>query len=220
MVDKYLEGIIYKVQPYKETSKLCFVFTRKGIRTLNARGAQKINSEYRVVTQYMNHISFLDQEKSMFSLKKAKLISSFDEIKKDFEKTKFAAFVLELCSKLILGNETHSKIYDALINFFYSRDIRINALRFCIYLIKYLGYGIQINPDGSPVKGFNISLGRIIYAKETEDTDLNIVEVTKLLQLKKTTYDKIVDISETEIQVIKDFLVKYISYHINVQIKT
>ena len=36
-----MEGIIYKIQPYLESSRLLFVYTQQGKMTLLAKGAQK-----------------------------------------------------------------------------------------------------------------------------------------------------------------------------------
>ena len=77
-----MEGIVYKVQSYLESSKLLFTYTPKGKITLIAKGAQKLNSNDRILGQYLNHISFEEMPgKEMYTLKSAKLIHDFAHIK-------------------------------------------------------------------------------------------------------------------------------------------
>ena len=119
-----LNGVIYKTQPYKENSRLLQVFTKLGKVTLNARGSQRINSSDRVIAQYLNEISFeYNTFKSFLSLKSAKLINDFDEIKKDFNKTKTVSLALELIDKVLIDEIYNEKIYELLIETLYSRNL-------------------------------------------------------------------------------------------------
>ena len=57
-------GLIYKTQPYQETNRMLFVYTKKGKKTLIARGSQRLSSELRLISQYLNLIEFYDNGKN------------------------------------------------------------------------------------------------------------------------------------------------------------
>ncbi|MGB0174881.1 MAG: DNA repair protein RecO, partial [Acholeplasmataceae bacterium] len=156
-----MEGIIYKVQPYQESSKLLYVMTPEGKRTLHAKGAQKITSPYRTLTQYLTHISFENSPKMMFTLKDATCINDFKDIKASIPDLKAAAFVLEMFDRLILDQEPHGALYQSLIKFLNHKSYEHNALRIAFHFLYDLGYDISLEPDGRRIKGFNIAQGRL-----------------------------------------------------------
>ncbi|HKL61406.1 MAG TPA: recombination protein O N-terminal domain-containing protein, partial [Acholeplasma sp.] len=69
MIKQISKGLIYKTQDYKESSKLLFIYTKKGKKTLVAKGAKRFNSDQRYLSQYLTLISFVDSDKTMFDLK-------------------------------------------------------------------------------------------------------------------------------------------------------
>lgn len=204
-----LEGVIYKVLDYKESSKLLFVYTKEGKITLNARGSKRINSEYRIIAQYLNKISFESNGKEFQNLIKGKLINDFSEIKKDFNLTKRVNLIFEIISKTIIDNKYHNTIYNLINECLNSNNILISVLSFSLKMLYYLGYGMDLISDGKEVIGFNINLGRVVYKNENYKLDLNLEETVLLLKL---TYNKINDlpnIEEEKIKVISDFIYYY-----------
>lgn len=214
-----MEGIIYKVQPYQETSKLVFVITPEGKKTLIARGAQKISSEYRTLTQYLTHIQFESSPKTMFTLKDAGIINHFDHIKTSINHLKVTAFVLELYDKLIIEEGPIPTLYKKLIDFLYKPAFELNSIRIAFLFLYELGYDVSLEPDGRKIKGFNITQGRLIYEHETFLSDVSMNDLITLLHIKKTTYDTIIEITEDTYQTLKKFMVSYIEYHLNIRIK-
>lgn len=214
-----MEGIIYKVQPYQETSKLCYVFTPNGKKTLHAKGAQKLNSKDRTLTQYLTHITFEESNQSMFTLKDAKLVEDYGTMKASLEKMKEAAYILELIDKLILDQDPHKEVFDVLLQVLSKGLIEENVIRFSLFIMHYLGYDLQLDPDGRTVKGFHIPSGRLIYDEEPYQTDLSIELLIELLHLKKTTYDTIIHVSFEHLRKLKTFMKMYIEYHLHLVIK-
>lgn len=214
-----MEGIIYKVQPYQESSKLVYVMTPRGKRTLHAKGAQKMTSSLRILTQYLTHISFEDSLKMMFTLKDAKCINAFDNIKASIEDFKASAFVLELFDKLIIDEQPYPRLYDALIHFLNHKSYEQNALRVVFIFLDELGYDISLKPDGRKVKGFSVPMGRLIYESDAIRSDISMDDLIMLLHIKKTTYDTIIEISKETTKRLKLFLKSFIEYHLHTTIK-
>jgi DNA repair protein RecO (recombination protein O) len=214
-----MEGIIYKVQPYQETSKLVYVITREGKRTLIARGAQKMSSEFRVLTQYLTHIQFESSTKTMFTLKDAVLINHFDHIKTSLNHLKITAFVLELFDKLIIEEGPIPTLYQKLIDYLYKPAFELNSMRITFQFLYELGYDVSLDPDGRKINGFNIAQGRLIYEEEAYISDVSMSDLITLLHIKKTTYDTIIEITEETYQKLKKFMISYIEYHLNIRLK-
>ncbi|MGA0351619.1 MAG: DNA repair protein RecO [Acholeplasmataceae bacterium] len=214
-----MEGIIYKVQPYQESSKLLYVMTPEGKRTLHAKGAQKITSPYRTLTQYLTHISFENSPKMMFTLKDVTCINDFKDIKASIPDLKAAAFVLEMFDRLILDQEPHGALYQSLIKFLNHKSYEHNALRIAFHFLYDLGYDISLEPDGRRIKGFNIAQGRLIYEDETMTSDVKMDDLIMLLHIKKTTYDTIIEIPKDAYSRLKSFMKSFIEYHLHTTIK-
>lgn len=215
-----LEGIVYKTQSYKESSRLLQVFTKKGKITINARGSQRINSNDRILAQYLNLISFEYKEyKSFINLYNGKLINDFKTIKEDYEKVKLVSTVLELIDKTIIDNEYNEKIYNLLIETINYKDINKSVLSFCIKLLYYLGYGLNLTPEKENVKGISIEKGGLVYKDEYYSIDLNQNQSITFLKL---THYKTKDLDKIEDEYLKEirfFIYKYYLDKLDINLK-
>lgn len=211
-----MEGIIYKVLPYQESSKLLMTYTPKGKITLIAKGAQKIASNQRVMAQYFTWIDFEPSLKSMFTLKDATLIDAFDVIKKDLNLMKEAAFILELIDKCLIEQENDALIFTSLIHALTKGALLENILRFSLHLITILGYDMPLEADGRKIKGFSIPQARMIYQEEDTYCEIQVEDLVWLLKLKHTKYDIILDIPNLTYQRLKHYIKSFILYHMNI----
>lgn len=207
-----LEGLIYKTQPYLESSKLVWVFTKLGKVTLNARGSQKINSKDRIITQYLTLISFEYKEfKTFMYLSNAKIINDFNKIKVNYNLTKDASMPLELIDRAVFESDYNEKIYNLLIDTLNSGNIKYASLSFALKLLYYIGYGLNLVPEQKEVKGISIHKGGIVYDNENYYVNLNLeesVSVFKLTNLKIKDLDDF-KLEENEYQKIKSFIYNY-----------
>lgn len=207
-----LEGLIYKTQPYLESSKLVWVFTKLGKVTLNARGSQKINSKDRIITQYLTLISFEYKEfKTFMYLSNAKIINDFNKIKVNYNLTKDASMPLELIDRVVFESDYNEKIYNLLIDTLNSSNIKYASLSFALKLLYYIGYGLNLVPEQKEVKGISIHKGGIVYDNENYYVNLNLeesVSIFKLTNLKIKDLDDF-KLEENEYQKIKSFIYNY-----------
>ena len=215
-----MEGIVYKVQSYLESSKLLFTYTPKGKITLIAKGAQKLNSNDRILGQYLNHISFEEMPgKEMYTLKSAKLIHDFAHIKNDFEDTKKCASMLEIIDKAIKADENHELIFTMLTRGLSSKNLEYSQLSFALKVLDIIGYGINLEADGRKIKGLSLSEARLIYLNEDLSYDLSLEQTIHLLKLQKMPFEDLESLN-LETKSIHTFIKKYYEYHLNIQLKT
>ena len=215
-----MEGLIYKVQAYKETSRLLFVFTPIGKITLLAKGAQKVTDKSRVISQYLTHISFKEQQgKTFYTMQDPKIINDYANIKKDYHKTKQAALILEIIDTLLIDHIDYKHIFNEVILALNESDIKVSSLSFALKILKPLGYQLDLDADGRSIKGVSIEKGGLIYKNEPFSIDLNTKEAVFLLKLIYLPYNEH-GIYEIDIlDKIEQFIKKYYQYHLNVTLK-
>ena len=212
-------GLIYKTQPYQETNRMLFVYTKKGKKTLIARGSQRLSSELRLISQYLNLIEFYDNGKKMQSLTDAKLLDDYQIIKKDFFKTKLVAAMLEAIDKVRDEEIDHELVLEELIKSINSNNLNAATLSFLIKLISQAGYAPNFEADGSVVRGFNLELGIIVYEKDVISIDLNVQETIILMKLLNLDVNDLEEIDQNHFESISQFIKKYYEYHLRVSLK-
>ncbi len=215
-----MEGIIYKIQPYQESSRLLFVYTPHGKITLLARGAQKLTQKTRVIGQFLSKVSFDETKgKTFMHFKNPKLLNEYAEIKSDYQKTKYAALMLEIIDKFMIDMENHEKIYEHLVQALEQSHIRIAANAFALKVLQILGYGIHLKADGRIVKGVSIEKGGLAYENESYQIDLDTKQAITLLKLYVLPYNELTHDYEENIDAIERFIKKYYQYHLNTTLK-
>lgn len=210
------EALIYKVQEYRESSKLLFVYTPHGKYTLVARGAKNYKNNFFHLADYLNLIEVeLDITKSMQTLKKGKLINSYENIKNDYNDFKIISKVLSVIDRLIVNIEHEDKIFKLILTLLLYYNKWIAYLSLLIKLTYALGYRLTFRND--EIKGFNLKLGRTISKKEDLRCDLNLEET---LFLKLIYYSKEEpDIPEVYINKLYNFIQEYYLYHLDYRIE-
>ncbi len=207
-----MEGIVKSISSYNENDRLLFLYTKVGKLTLIAKGAQKVTSELRVIGQYLNLIEFKELPfKQMYVLMEAKLINGYEVLKTDYSKTLEASILFDLLN-VVSENDDHEKIYlllkDALNHF--SKEV---VLSFGFKLLRYLGYQMNLKPDGRDVLGFNLKEARLVYKNEHLKRDLDLNLTTQLLKLTYQTYDMLPLLDLDSFTALKSFMYDYYEFH-------
>lgn len=215
-----MEGIIYKIQPYQESSRLLFAYTPHGKVTLLARGAQKLTQKTRVIGQFLTKVSFDEtMHKTFMHFKNPKLLNDYQYIKEDYQQTRYAALMLEVIDKFMIDIENHEKIYHELTDALDQKHIQIAAYSFVLKVLQILGYGIHLKADGRVVKGVSIEKGGLVYKNETYASDLDTKEAITLLKLYVLPYNELNDIDDQSLKRIESFISKYYAYHLHTTLK-
>jgi DNA repair protein RecO (recombination protein O) len=196
-----------------------FIYTNEGKRTLLAQGSQKLNNNNRILAQYLNLITFDDNKKSFQSLKNAKLILEYTNIKNDFEKTKITGVALEIIDKTITEDEDHLSIYNELKLMLESETTTESVLSFALKILKYIGFGLYLSPDGRKIKGVSTISGGLVYENDGTPIDLDAKEAVILLKLYVMPYNELEQLTEKSINKIKEFVRNYYRYHLQTELK-
>lgn len=113
------EAIILKTIPYGETSKILTTFTRDlGKINLLARGARDVKSKYGGSLELFTHVSVIFYERSERDLQYVSdvtVINPFLQIHNHLDRTYTALAIIEMCNRLVHGNEDSLHLYDLLI---------------------------------------------------------------------------------------------------------
>lgn len=215
-----LKGLILKTQTYRESSRLLQTYTEKGKITLMARGAERLNSNDRILAQYLTEIEFgYTNFKDFMTLKQAKLLNDYDSIKTDYHKVKDASLILEIITRTAFGDENHQAIYNLAIESLNYHNIKVSSYSFALKILYYLGFGIALKGDGRIIKGVNIEQGRIVYEDELESVILNLDEAVQLLQITYTKTNELKEFDNNFLEKLKIFIKKYYEYHLNISLK-
>lgn len=214
-----VEGIIYRVQPYQEHGRLLFVYTQIGKITLLAQGSQKVNHPSRILSQTLTRISFKEGNKSFITLQEGKILDDYSSIKSDFNDMKMASLPFEIIDHIVIDREDHKKIYDEVKEVLDAHDILLSSLSFSLKILKRLGYGLNLKPDGRKVRGVNIEKGGLIYEGEEEIIDLDVKEALELLKLYVKPYQELENMDQDLMTRIKRFIYKYYQYHLQTTLK-
>jgi DNA repair protein RecO (recombination protein O) len=218
-MESSMEGLIYKVQPYLESARLLFVYTPVGKKTLLAQGSQKVNHQNRILSQYLTHIEFKDQNKSFLTLSEAKIKNDFQTLKEDFLKTKSAAVILEIIDQLMIDHVPHEKIFKEMMDALHSNLMHEASLSFAIKVLKPLGYPLDLSPDGRMITGISITKGGIVYEGEPFINDIDVLDAISLLKLSVMPYSELMPINPEMLSRIKSFILKYYQYHLQTTLK-
>lgn len=214
-----MEGIIYKVQPYQEHGRLLFTYTPHGKITLLAQGSQKLNQASRILAQYLTKISFKEGTKSFIKLHDGIIVDDYMRIKSDFNHTQSAALMLEIIDHLVVDNADHLRIFHELDLALQSPNMELSSLSFAIKMTELLGYGLDLSPDGRPLKGLSITQGRLIYQGEPDAFDISLADAVGILKFMRMPYDALTTDLTMYRDGVKNFVLKYYDYHLQTTLK-
>jgi len=112
-----VEGIILVERAYSETSKLLTILTRQyGLINVMAKGAKRIKSELRIVTEKLTYANFniLYKKDKISTLVNATIITNLKNIKTDINRISYVSYILELTEQV---SKEHfcSELYDLAI---------------------------------------------------------------------------------------------------------
>jgi DNA repair protein RecO (recombination protein O) len=92
------EGIIIKTIPYQEQAKIATILTTTGKESFIIRGANKIKSKNRAISQVLTLVSFQATTKgTLHTMTESHLIKNYESIKNDYEKMQSVYPILEKC---------------------------------------------------------------------------------------------------------------------------
>lgn len=147
---KEFEGIIVSETPYSESSKILNILTEEGIIGVMAKGAKRLKSPLRPVTDKFSLITFncYYHEKKLSTLISADVINPLNNIKTDIVKIGYLTYICELSYQTAKQNNDKN-IYKILKSAILKMEEGLDSLVITNILeLKMLDYlGVKIDLD-------------------------------------------------------------------------
>jgi len=147
------EAFVLDKIDYGNTSIISHLFSRDhGKFAVIVKGAKSKKSKYGSLIDPLNLIEsvvYFKEQRDIQLLSDASVVSSFNKIKEDIDKLKFAYSVLELVKYMIPEHEENRKLFKAVKRIFElfetsNEEPEIIFGRFFMFFITLLGYEIQL----------------------------------------------------------------------------
>ena len=228
-----VEGIIISEKPYGESSKILNIITKdKGIIGVLAKGAKRLKSPLRSVSQMFSYANFIISYKDgkLSTLISADVINSFNNIKKDIKKLSYLNFLSELTTGVINQNDD-KKIYNLYLSAIFKIEDGFDPMVITNILeLKYLSFlGVSPKLNGCVVCGnenvVSISAYKGGYVcKNHVDNDYIVssktIKLIKLLEYVDISKITKLDVSQNVKKEINDFLDEYYDRYTGLYLKS
>jgi len=230
------EALILNSRPYSETSLICNLFTKDyGRLSIISKGARTLKNPNRAILQPLQFIDlhyYYKPKRNIQLLKEATINTHFFNISNNYKKIIYSYNIIDITNQICkidnpnkiifrLVKKVLSKIDDC-----QNQEIDLYYTFFQLQLLRYLGLQPLIDNCTTCMQTlydatYDKSLGQLICKKCYESTT-NIISLTsgemKILKyLSNTHINNLIDniiIKEKTFDIIKQYLLYYISYHI------
>ncbi len=212
------EGIIIKTINYKESSKLIYLITNRGLASLEVKGANKLNGHSHLYANLLSKIAYAENKHFLSS---AKVLNNYVNIKNDFGRLEVAMQILEL-SYTLIEHITDFEIYynflNDILDLINDKDnYHFYEAIFYIKTLYLLGIAPSLNACVNCGKkenllGFVFSRGGMICNSCYKGTD-SLYDRGITVDVMKLYYTKLDVLKENEFDIdyngIKEFYIRY-----------
>ncbi|MBI5093279.1 MAG: DNA repair protein RecO [Candidatus Hydrogenedentes bacterium] len=143
------EAIVLRGVDFSETSRIVtFLSPARGRLACMARGVKRPKNQLAAMLDTFNRLEvtyYWKDGRSIQPLSEAVLLDGFDAIKRDLEKSAFAAFPMEVAGKTAHENEPSQSLYDTLVHGLrslsdWTGDVRTHACWQVLQLLSEAGF--------------------------------------------------------------------------------
>ena len=234
------EALILSSRPFRDTSLICNLFTKKyGRVSIISKGARTLKNPNRAILQPLQFIDlhyYYKPKRNIQLLKEATINTHFFNIADNYKKITFSYNILDITNQICKIDHPNEIIFRLIksvlnkINNCNNNEIDLYYSFFQLQLLRYLG--VQPVIDNCPICAqvlsqaiYNKSIGQLICQKCNHDTTNTLAlkkqELKILKYLSNTHIDNLADTMIIDLKLfntIKQYLLYYISFHIvNIQ---
>jgi len=218
------KGIILRSIDFKETSKIIYLITESGIRSVIVRGAKKITGRTLFLTNSFIEIEYQAKEADLPVLTDGDLLFDFSEIRNDFKKYFFAENIsayLYLASPEIDFSLLYRLFHSTLKQIVEQEESEIISFAFEIKFLFFLGLKpeltVCVSCGREEISGIDVTRGGFI-CQEHKGTKTFSLEAA--LKIKELFYCKLESLKSLEINAeirkeIRQFINSYYQGHAN-----
>lgn len=212
------EGIILGSIEYKEASKIVYIYTKDGRKSVIAKNSRKYESGLQAFSSSLSKVSYTDNGHSFPTLIDYYPINSFKNIKDNFTLLSYANSILEIINQLP-SNDYQNKIYDflnyTLLGIEESNKPLIYYEMFLVKMLKILGilpelnHCVKCNSD-EELFYFSVSNGGAL-CKNCGSGNKYLDDIKKLyyFNISNSINDLVIDNSKEILENIFEYYLKY-----------
>lgn len=193
---------------YKDSSKILYLYTKTGQKSVIAHRVKKLNSINRFLSQNGTLIKLSTTKGDFPSLKEGELIDDFENIKKDVLAYAYMNHIMELVRNVVDELADHEKMFKFLYRLFKDMnegaDPEIISFIFELKLLYLIGYGLNFTKcnicEANDNLVFNVSSGGLVcqkhldYNQEGYDSDVyRIISDLYYINLSEDELPKLTD---------------------------
>lgn len=163
MLSNNVDALILKSINFKDTDKIFTILTKEhGKISAKARGIRKLTSKRLSSLDTLNFVRLgIVGEGEIKTITEAKLVHSFPNIKKDFEKLNSAYYFIEIVNKLIHESQEDALIFELIIKCLKRLDeIKYSDSRvenyFELKVLESLGYSLEFERCAECLQTLNL----------------------------------------------------------------
>ncbi|MGL4949499.1 MAG: DNA repair protein RecO [Anaeroplasmataceae bacterium] len=183
------EAIILSSMDFKESSKIVFIYTTDGKKSIKVLGAKRLNKNLLNFSTPITKVNYNSTNKEFPTLISFEVLDNYEEIKNNISKLFFSSLVLEIVYKIDELNN-HERIYKYLnntLNLIKTNDELLYTNIFLTKMLKVFGINPmfdncvicnKLNPDF-----FSIEHGGALCNQHKTNTSYNINILNTLKQL-------------------------------------
>lgn len=233
------EALVLKSIPFKETSNIVRLYTKKhGKVSIIAKGARRLKSPFRGYLEPLSYVEVIYYHKptrEIQTLSKIEFIQTFFQNSTEITDTAYAMAVMECIDKFIHGHQKDERIFLLMVNVMKFMDSNRDFIKeaFIYFLLKIsatLGYKTDFSTCSvckQPLKSalYEPSTGRIICRRCADFQERVLLLRDEILDYMRILEKADLEAGLPKFQLAKpsidviDFLVSYISYHLDFPVK-
>lgn len=225
-----IEGLILKFIPYKETSKILYVYTKDGLESVLVHGARKIKSPHLNLTQLMNRVNLDVTGKDLLILRDGDLIDDYATIKNDLNRHIHYQHLCEIVYTISRHEHDHAKLYLFLLKIFehgkegsYIPYVNMAELKILYLLGLQPMFAECVICGAKDHLRFSIEDGGMICGAHGEDrlfVDSHVVRMIMRLYYYDLQNPEALSFSDEDLKPIRRFIDRYYAYHLDFKSKS
>lgn len=233
------EALVLKSIPFKETSNIVRLYTKKhGKVSIIAKGARRLKSPFRGYLEPLSYVEVIYYHKptrEIQILSKIEFIKAFFQNSPEITEIAYAMAVMECVDKFIHEHQKDEGIFLLVTNVMKFMDsnrdfVKEAFIYFLLEIATMLGYKINFNTCSickQPLRSslYEPSTGRIICKRCTDFQERVLLLRDEILDYMRILEKADLEAGLPKFQLAKpgidviDFLVSYISYHLDFPVK-
>ena len=223
-----IKGLVLKSINYKESSKIVYIYTNEGLKSVLVHGSNKLNNRHLNLMRTLNYIDIYATGKDLKTFRDGDVLNDYRQIANDLEKYTYSTHILELIYTFSNHDHDHEKLLNFLIKIFDIVSISNDYIPYLnmieLKLLFLLGINPMFHQCVSCQRTDNLRFSVIEGGMCCEEHLINPTNISikglyylQLLYYFDLSKQEMVEIDITYLKEIRNIIDKYYEYHLNIR---